>query len=43
MAKAAGLIETAVESVIAAGTPLTPDLGGTASTSDMGTAIAAAV
>ncbi len=43
MSDAARLIEGAVENVIATGAPLTPDLGGTASTSEMGEAIAAAV
>ncbi len=43
MSVAANHIETAVESIIAAGAPLTPDLGGTASTTEMGEAIAAAV
>ena len=43
MSKAARLVEGAVEGVIADGAPLTPDLGGTASTSEMGAAIAAAV
>ena len=38
--RAARLIEAAVEEVIAAGTPLTPDLGGTATTAEMGQAIA---
>lgn len=41
--KAAQLMERAVESVIQAGKVLTPDLGGKASTSQMGDAIAAAV
>jgi len=40
---AAGLIENAVDRVIAEGRVLTPDLGGTASTRDMGDAIAQAV
>jgi 3-isopropylmalate dehydrogenase len=43
MRRAARLIERATEKVIAAGTDLTPDLGGKASTTRMGRAIAAAV
>ena len=41
--EAAGVIERAMESVIRARTALTPDLGGKASTSQMGDAVAAAV
>jgi 3-isopropylmalate dehydrogenase len=37
---AAAAIELAVEEVIARGAPLTPDLGGDASTQEMGAAIA---
>jgi isocitrate/isopropylmalate dehydrogenase len=43
MRRAARLIERATEKVIAAGTDLTPDLGGKASTTRMGRAIAAAI
>ncbi len=42
-AEAARAVEQAFERVIAAGEPLTPDLGGTASTADLGQAIADAV
>jgi 3-isopropylmalate dehydrogenase len=41
--EAAGLIERAIERVIAQHTALTPDLGGKASTSQMGDAVAAAI
>ena len=41
--EAAGVIERAVERVILEAKALTPDLGGSASTSHMGDAIAAAV
>ena len=41
--KAAQLMETAMENVIKAGKVLTPDLGGTATTSEMGDAVAAEV
>jgi 3-isopropylmalate dehydrogenase len=40
---AAGLIQNAVTKVIAEGKKLTPDLGGSASTTQMGDAIAAAL
>lgn len=40
---AAGLIEQAVEQIIAEGRSLTPDLGGTAGTTEMGAAIVAAI
>jgi 3-isopropylmalate dehydrogenase len=42
-ARAAQLIDTAVDRVIAEGKNLTADLGGRASTTEMGSAIAAAV
>lgn len=41
--RAAGLIETAMERVIRSGRVLTPDLGGKASTVEMGDAVAAAI
>ena len=41
--EAAGLIERAMERVIAQRTALTPDLGGKASTSQMGNAVAGAI
>jgi 3-isopropylmalate dehydrogenase len=41
--RAAGLIETAMERVIREGRALTPDLGGKASTVEMGDAVAAAI
>ncbi|MGZ8265720.1 MAG: isocitrate/isopropylmalate family dehydrogenase, partial [Burkholderiales bacterium] len=41
--EAADIMERAVERVIRQGRSLTPDLGGSASTHDMGDAIAAAV
>ena len=40
---AARAIEGAIETVLGEGAPLTPDLGGSASTSDVGEAVAAAL
>ena len=40
---AARAIEGAIETVLASGAPLTPDLGGSASTEELGNAVAAAL
>ncbi len=40
---AARAIEGAIETVLDAGAPLTPDLGGSASTQDLGKAVAEAL
>ena len=42
-ADAARAIEGAIETVLADGAPLTPDLGGSASTDELGKAVAAAL
>ena len=41
--EAARAIEGAIETVLAQGAPLTPDLGGSASTQDVGAAVAEAL